>query len=51
MLGGSRLQRSAAWVLGSGENAEQYRISAKVDPVVEPGSVEAAAGEQTIPRR
>lgn len=49
MLGGAGLQRSAAWVLGSGENAEQYRISAKVDPVVEPGSVEAAAGEQTIP--
>lgn len=42
---------AAAWVInGDGsENAEQYRIKAEVEPIVEPGSVEEAAGEQTIP--
>jgi TP901 family phage tail tape measure protein len=42
--------QAAAWQLMYGDiNAEDYLITATVEPVVPPGAVEAAAGEQVIP--
>lgn len=41
--------QTAAYQLMYGDiNADDYLITAQVDPVVPPGAVEAAAGEQTI---